>query len=191
MDIVIKNATVVDGSGAPRYEADIVIAESRIIDIGPLPGAQAELVIDAAGYVVSPGFIDMHSHADLTLPFGPTAPSLLHQGITTAVVGQCGLSPAPLLDGTRPQVTATMDAWVAQMGPKCRSVVRVVVVWSFPGLSARIGLSMNIVPLVGQGMIRSAVMGFALERRIRRRSARCRGWSCVRWRKALLASARD
>jgi len=162
LDILIKNATVVDGSGAPRYEADIVIAESRIIDIGPLPGAQAELVIDAAGYVVSPGFIDMHSHADLTLPFGPTAPSLLHQGITTAVVGQCGLSPAPLLDGTRPQVTATMDAWVAQMGPK------LPIPWSewssfggFLDYLRRIGISLNIVPLVGQGMIRSAVMGFA------------------------------
>ena len=162
MDILIKNATVVDGSGAPRYEADVAVEGNRIVAIGPLPDARAELVVDAAGLVVSPGFIDMHSHADLTLPFGPTAPSLVHQGITTAVVGMCGLSAAPLLDETRAQVTATMDAWVAQMGPK------LPIPWSewssfgeFLEYLRRTGISMNIVPLVGQGMVRSAVMGFA------------------------------
>ena len=78
------------------------------------------------------------------------------------MVGQCGLSPAPLLEETRNQVTVTMDAWVAQMGPK------LPIPWTewstfrgFLDYLERTGISMNIVPLVGQGMIRSAVMGFA------------------------------
>ena len=162
MDILIKNAQVVDGSGGDRYNADVAVEGDRMVDIGPLPDVPAEMVIDAAGAVVSPGFIDAHSHADLTLPFGPTADSLVHQGITTAVVGQCGLSPAPLSDETRAQVTETMDAWAAQMAPK------VGMPWDewatfggFLDYLTRNGISMNVVPLVGQGMVRSAVMGFA------------------------------
>ena len=67
-------------------------------------------MIDASGCVVTPGFVDMHSHADFTLPIGPTADSLVHQGITTVVIGQCGVSPVPLLAETREQVLAMMES---------------------------------------------------------------------------------
>ena len=161
MDILITNGQVIDGSGAARFEADVLVENDRITDIGQLEGALAELVIDADGHVVSPGFIDMHSHADLTLPFGPTADSLVQQGITTAVVGQCGLSPAPLMPETREQVTRSMEAW-SQMAPKMPMPWEA---WSsfgsFLDYLSQIGISMNIVPLVGQGMIRSAIMGLA------------------------------
>ncbi len=159
MDILITNGQVIDGSGAARFRADVLIEGDRIADIGQFEGAQAELVIDADGHVVSPGFIDMHSHADLTLPFGPTADSLVQQGITTAVVGQCGLSPAPLMPETREQVTSSMEAW-SQMAPKMPMPWEA---WSsfgsFLDHLTQIGISMNIAPLVGQGMIRSAIMG--------------------------------
>ncbi len=161
MDTLIKNGQIIDGSGAGRFEADVMVEANRIVEIGRLEGAQAESVIDASGYVVSPGFIDVHSHADLTLPFGPTADSLVHQGITTAVVGQCGLSPAPLMEETRDEVTKAMEVW-SQMTPKMPMPWDA---WSSFGsyldYLTQTSISMNVVPLVGQGMIRSAIMGYA------------------------------
>ena len=110
VDILIRNGVVVDGSGAARYRADVAIERDSIVDVGPMADANAEVVIDASGCVVAPGFVDMHSHADFSLPMCPTADSLVHQGITTVVVGQCGASPAPLLDDTRGQVTEMMES---------------------------------------------------------------------------------
>jgi N-acyl-D-amino-acid deacylase len=153
---LIKNAQVVDGSGAPRYRADIALEGDHIAGIGQLVGAEAEVVIDASGCVVTPGFVDMHSHTDFTLPICPTADSLVHQGITTAVVGQCGASPAPLLAETREQVIAMTQS---QERPLPWDE------WSTFGdylaYLGRIGTSINVVPLVGQGMVRSAVMAFS------------------------------
>ena len=156
LDILIKNGQVVDGSGAPRYRADVAIEGEHIVEVGPLPGAEAETVIDASEHVVTPGFVDMHSHADFTLPICPMADSLIHQGITTLVIGQCGSSPVPLLDETRAQVIATKsnddrplpwDAW-SNFG-------------SYLDYLRQIGTSINAVPLVGQGTVRSAVMAFS------------------------------
>ncbi len=98
LDVLIRNGLIVDGSGAPSFPAAVAVQEGRIVEVGPLDGAQARQSIDATGCVVTPGFIDMHSHADLTLPVGPTADGPVYQGITTAVVGQCGFSAAPLLN---------------------------------------------------------------------------------------------
>ena len=76
---------------------DVAVQGERIVDVGRFEQAEAKTVLDAGGCVVTPGFVDMHSHTDFTLPALPTADSLVQQGITTAVVGQCGASPAPLL----------------------------------------------------------------------------------------------
>ena len=110
LDILIQNGHVVDGSGTPRFRADVGISGDRIVDVGLLPDAAAKTVIDASGCVVTPGFVDMHSHSDFSLPINPTADSLVHQGITTAVVGQCGSTPAPLFEETREQVVAAMES---------------------------------------------------------------------------------
>ena len=107
-DILIQNATVVDGTGSPGFAADLAVNGSKIAAIGNLVDAEAITTVEAAGKVVCPGFIDMHSHADFSLPVHRTADSLLHQGITTAVIGQCGLSPAPLLSDTRSEVIAAL-----------------------------------------------------------------------------------
>jgi len=158
VDILIRNGVVVDGSGAARYRADVAIERDGIVDVGPMADANAEVVIDASGCVVAPGFVDMHSHADFSLPMCPTADSLVHQGITTVVVGQCGASPAPLLDDTRGQVTEMM---------KSKDMPVPWEQWaSFGGYLtylARIGTSVNVVPLVGQGTVRSAIMAFSSE----------------------------
>lgn len=95
-DIIIKNGQLYDGTGAPAYTADIAIADGIIVKIGKLDTMQAETMIDAAGKRVCPGFIDMHSHADLSIVQYPDAESLLEQGITTVFTGHCGMGMAPV-----------------------------------------------------------------------------------------------
>jgi len=91
-DIIIKNGTIVDGTGAPAYFADIAIKGDRIDYIGDLKGVDAPLVIDAHHKYVTPGFIDGHSHADFTFWAEPDCGNHVTQGITTTVVGNCGYS---------------------------------------------------------------------------------------------------
>lgn len=96
MRILIKNGKVVDGTGRPAYEADVEIENGIIKKIGQAEAADDfDRIIDAAGKYVTPGFIDMHSHTDSTLPVYPDAESALGQGITTLFCGHCGISPMP------------------------------------------------------------------------------------------------
>jgi N-acyl-D-aspartate/D-glutamate deacylase len=156
LDVLVQNGQVIDGTGAPRYRADVGIQSGRFVAVGTLGGAKAETVIDAAGCVVTPGFVDMHSHADLTLPVWPTADSMVRQGITTTVIGQCGLSPAPLLDGTRAQMVEMMDSKEAPLPWDEWSTLG-----DYLDYLRRAGISINAIPLVGQGTVRAAVMGYA------------------------------
>jgi N-acyl-D-amino-acid deacylase len=98
LDVLIKNGTVVDGSGAPGRRADVGVRDGRVVDVGPIEGAQAGDVIDATGRLVTPGFIDIHSHSDYTLLRDPRAMSAIHQGVTLEVVGNCGHGCFPLGD---------------------------------------------------------------------------------------------
>src|SRR5215472_17874240 len=97
--ILIRNAELVDGTGGPGRRADVRVAGDTISVVAdrltPRPG---ERVIDAGGHVLSPGFIDMHSHADRGLDETPDASTQVRQGITTAVVGQDGSSDFPIAD---------------------------------------------------------------------------------------------
>ncbi|MCI0441289.1 MAG: amidohydrolase family protein, partial [Chloroflexi bacterium] len=95
-DIVILGGTVVDGSGAPGHRADVGIVGASIEAIGDLSKAEARRVIDATGLTVSPGFIDAHAHSDGVLLIDPQHANGLRQGITTEILGQDGLSYAPL-----------------------------------------------------------------------------------------------
>ncbi len=91
-DIIIKNGTIVDGSGSPAYFADIAIVGDKIDYIGNLQGIEAPLVIDAHHKYVTPGFIDTHTHSDQTIWANPECQSSVRQGVTTEVVGNCGFS---------------------------------------------------------------------------------------------------
>src|SRR3972149_3635949 len=97
--LLIRNGTVVDGSGAPGYAADVAVEGDRIVAIERRLVGEARRTIDAAGFTVSPGFIDIHSHSDLFYLGCPAAESKLRQGVTTEVVGMCSFSPAPVGGG--------------------------------------------------------------------------------------------
>ena len=96
-DLLIRGATVIDGTGAPGIRASVAVDRGRIASILTNGGRpEADRILDADGLVLAPGFIDMHSHADFTLPSYPDAINSLAQGVTTEVLGNCGYSPAPL-----------------------------------------------------------------------------------------------
>lgn len=162
MDTLIRNATIVDGTGAPAFRGDLALREGVITLTGSIGETRAERVIDADSLVAAPGFIDMHSHADFSLPVIPTADSLLHQGITTVVTGQCGFSPAPLFKESRDQVIPSLGLIMEDLAA--------LIPWDewssfhdFLAFFERKGISVNVVPLVGQGTVRSGVVGFQQE----------------------------
>src|SRR5437762_13486184 len=108
-DLVIRNATVIDGTRAPRYEADIAAAGGRIAAIGKLDDARADVDIDASGKVAAPGFIDSHTHDDRLMLSAPDMVAKVSQGVTTVVAGNCGCSLAPAPNGMARPVTPPLD----------------------------------------------------------------------------------
>ena len=98
-DLLIQRGEVIDGTGSASRLGDVAVADGRIVAIGDCSGREARRVIDATGQVVVPGFIDIHTHSDFTLPLNQRAESKIRQGVTTEVVGNCGYSTAPVLPG--------------------------------------------------------------------------------------------
>ena len=156
-DLAITNGTVIDGTGRPRFRADLGIKDGRIAAIStgePLTGSE---VLDAGGAIVAPGFIDIHSHSEWVLPLPDhdriLAPLLL-QGITTMVTGNCGFSPAPVTDASIPLVDGVSDMLRDRAFPyRWRSV------GEFLDTMEQDGVLINTVLLAGHGTIRYAVMG--------------------------------
>jgi N-acyl-D-amino-acid deacylase len=152
-DTLIKNGLVVDGAGNPWFKADVGISRGKIAQLGKLYGAKAERIIDAHGLVVSPGFIDIHTHSDLSLLINPRAESIIRQGVTTEVVGNCGVSAAPVNKET---LSHLKNEW----GLEAKAVKWN---WSSMGdyldLLEKQGVSVNVASFVGHGTIRTAVIG--------------------------------
>ena len=155
-DLVIREGMVLDGTGSPSLKKDVGIVTGKMKRIGNVAG-EGRKTIDASGMVVSPGFVDLHTHADLGILAYPDAENYIMQGVTTVVVGNCGLSMAPLKPDKifllkryiSPYLEAGYDyGW--QWGTLAEYYVKV----------AEQGTSVNLAPLVGQGAIRLAVKGF-------------------------------
>lgn len=94
-DLVVKNGMIVDGSGLPRYRGDVAVKDGKIAEIGRLNGAAARETLDAEGHVVSPGFVDGHTHMDAQIFWDPIGTSSCYQGVTSVVMGNCGFTLAP------------------------------------------------------------------------------------------------
>jgi len=101
LDVLLRNARIIDGSGNAWYRGDVGVQGEKIVAVGRVGTADAARVIDCGDRVVSPGFIDMHSHSDVMLLAEPQHPAKIYQGVTTDVLGQDGLSYAPVTPETR------------------------------------------------------------------------------------------
>ncbi len=149
-DIVITNATIVDGSGKPRRKGDLAITGGKIVRTGSVEG-RARLQIDGTGKIVCPGFVDPHNHADMFLLDSPLSPVLACQGITTYACGNCGMSVAP---GGR-------GAYVRNLSKSFGFSFRDE--WdSFGEWLSRVeqdGISLNMLPFVGHNALRASVLG--------------------------------
>lgn len=98
-DLIIRGGRVLDGTGAPWFEADVALVGDRVVAMGHLADREAIEEIDASDCFVTPGFVDEHGHSDVTLLVDPRAQSMVRQGITTLAVGSCGMSAAPVAEG--------------------------------------------------------------------------------------------
>src|ERR1700738_292339 len=106
-DLIIRNATVIDGTGAPRYQADVAIAQGRIVEVGKVSDS-ADRVVDASGLIVTPGFIDPHTHYDAQICWDPLITCSSWHGITTVVMGKCGVGIAPCKPGVHGMETGRL-----------------------------------------------------------------------------------
>jgi len=157
LDLLIRGGTLIDGTAAPARSADIGVRDDRIVALGALHDADAAEIIDASGLVVAPGFVDLHSHSDLTLLSAPDAPSKIRQGVTTEVNGNCGMGAVPLAPANVTEVRAAN----ATIDPDLD------VDWSWQDLGGyaerveQTGIALNSAPLVGHIPLRIAVAGLA------------------------------
>jgi len=160
-DLIIRNGTVVDGTGAPARSADVAIDGDRITAIGELADATAAREIDATGQVVSPGFIDLHTHLDAQVGWDPLLTSSSWHGVTTVLMGNCGVTFAP--------VKADDRVFLAEMMESVEDVPRDAILgglgwdWNtypeYLDAVQRMQPALNVVGMVGHCALRYHVMG--------------------------------
>lgn len=159
-DAVIQNGLVVDGTRARPYRASVYLKDGKIAEISEDPQKPAKTVYDAAGHVVAPGFIDIHSHSDVSYLATPTMEAKLIGGVTFELVGQCGISPIPICDRNA-ELTLRNQSSVVSLG---------LTPENFPARDMagyaedveRHGISINLGALIGHGSLRSYVIGWEL-----------------------------
>ncbi|MGC9334206.1 MAG: N-acyl-D-amino-acid deacylase family protein [Anaerolineae bacterium] len=153
LDILIQGGTVVDGTGEPAFRADVGVAQGRIVALAAGIDQEAARVINAQGLHVAPGFVDPHTHSDLTLLVDPKAESKIRQGVTTEIVGNCGFSPAPVQRAAVDEVRA--DAEPLGLEVRWRSMEQYLAQMRKPGTA------LNVVALIGHNTVRGSVVGYA------------------------------
>jgi N-acyl-D-amino-acid deacylase len=150
-DILIRGGTLIDGSGRPGGIGDLAVRDGRIAALVPSLRQSAAKVIDAEGLAVAPGFIDIKTHSDFTLPINPKAESKVRQGVTTEIIGHCGFSVAPVLPG-KAQLLADYLSGGAPWLP-FREMRFPEYLDTFPPVAVNTGM------LVGHNTLRLMVMG--------------------------------
>lgn len=160
-DLVIKNGTVIDGSGLPRYRADVGVSNGKIVTIGRIRGERAREVLDAEGHVVTPGFVDGHTHMDAQVFWDPLATSSCYHGITTVVMGNCGFTLAPCAEKDKHMVVRNLQR--AEDIPPAAMEAGIKWTWTtYPEyLEAieKLPKGINYSGYVGHSAIRTFVMG--------------------------------
>ena len=168
IDLLLKNARIVDGTGNPWYRGDLAVEGGRIAAIGRLGPAKARRVLDVEGNFVAPGFIDIHGHSDYLVLANPQAENKIMQGVTTDIAGNCGFSAAPIGD------VWLQEWWVEDPNERFTVVSReagrqvlgrhgIDLDWSTLGeyydRIERRGTAVNYGSFVGQAALRLAVTG--------------------------------
>jgi len=154
-DLVLSNGKILDGCGNPWFWGDIAVEQGQVAAIAPPNTLQGKQRIDLEGRFAAPGFIDVHTHSDLSILVNRQAESVVRQGVTTEVIGNCGMSPAPVDDAHLPEIQA-------QWGPISQQPE---ITWTWRSFAQYLdvlesgGLAINIASLVGHGALRIAAMG--------------------------------
>ena len=150
-DVLIRGGQVIDGTGQPARLADVAITGDRIVALGALNVERAEHVIEATGQTVAPGFIDVHTHDDRLVMSNPEVTPKLSQGVTTVVVGNCGISLSPWTGGYTPP---PLDLVFSPEPDE----------YQFPTFAAyaealrKHPSSINVVPLIGHSTLRCGTL---------------------------------
>ncbi len=171
-DLKISNGTIVDGTGRPRYRGDVAVANGTIVAVGEAPGA-ARREIDATGRIVTPGFIDMHTHYDAQIVWDPVLSHSPWHGVTTVVMGNCGIGMAPCRERDRDYLVSLLSL-VEGIPEEC--LTEGMGDWGYEtypqylDFIERRGTALNVVSQLGHHAVKTWVMGpdaqdrFATER---------------------------
>jgi N-acyl-D-aspartate/D-glutamate deacylase len=159
-DIVIRNGSIVDGTGAEPVAGDLAIQGGRIVEIGEVTGAGAQ-EIDAEGHLVTPGFIDLHTHLDAQIGWDPDLTPVSWHGVTTALMGNCGVTFAPCKPADRPHLAAMMET----VEDIPRQAIMSGLPWNWEQYGGYLDAlesikpGINVAGLVGHSAVRWYVMG--------------------------------
>jgi N-acyl-D-aspartate/D-glutamate deacylase len=160
-DLLIKGGTLIDGTGAGARKADLRVRDGRIAEVGPELAANGEREIDASGLVVTPGFIDSHTHYDATIYWDPMLDPMAQHGVTTVVGGNCSLGLAPI----RPADRKAQIEVFSYLEDLPGELLNEVIPWDWEGYgeyarsAAQVPLGLNLMTYAGHSQIRCYVMG--------------------------------
>jgi N-acyl-D-amino-acid deacylase len=153
---LIRGAQVIDGSNGDPFRGDIAVENGIITEVSPSINGGGKMVIEADGLVAAPGFIDIHSHTDLTIFEHPLAESKILQGVTTEVIGNCGIGAFPVIQERKSVLIDYLKMHDFHLPSGGLSWINLT---QYADQLDRIGLGLNLVPLVAHGALRIAVIG--------------------------------
>ena len=155
-DILIKNARIADGTGNPMYHADVAVKDGKITRIGYNLRVVAQRIIDGTGKVLAPGFIDAHSHLDTGIEAAHHCRHMLAQGVTTIIGGMCGDSPVPFTEEHFSDCLRSIGGTHSEESLHYRTSLT-----DYRRYLKDLPLGVNFTFLIGHGLLRAAVMGYA------------------------------